>query len=89
MWISNSTTLNVTYYGAEQVEVRWNGSVIVEFNFTFPYEALDLRNVTINASQDNLTGWVHVRNLSLPAGVNKTLYIDHLNTSADAVCVLI
>lgn len=87
VWIANSSTLNATYYNEELVQFKHNSTVIVEFNFSFPNNVLDLRNVTVNASQDNTTGWVLVKNLSLPAGVNKTLYLQHLNLSAGFVCI--
>lgn len=85
--IGGSENLTQTFLGVQTVEFSANGTLYVEFQFNFTRYNLDLSNTSVYAQEDNLTGWIIVKNLTLHAGTNKTLYLDHFNTSADAVCV--
>src|SRR3989344_864960 len=73
--------------GTQLVQFSANGTPYVETRFNLTRNTLDIQNTSIWVQEDNLTGWTLVKNLTVHNGTNKTVYVDHFNTTADAVCI--
>ena len=87
--IGNSTNLSRVFNGTQKIEFKDNSTTIVEFDFNFSSAAINLSNVIINKQPDNSTGAIvfSIRNMALPKGFTKTIYIDKLNISQNGICI--
>lgn len=88
-FIGNSSNLSKEFQGKEKVEFKDNSLTIVEFDFNFTNSTINLNNIIINKQDDNSTGALvfSFRNITLPKGFTKTIYLDRLNASKNSVCL--
>ncbi|MBI2135413.1 hypothetical protein HYU09_05460 [Candidatus Woesearchaeota archaeon] len=86
--IGNSSNLSKIFNGTQKIEFKDRNATIVEFDFNFSNASINLSNIVMDKQDNNASGAVvfSIRNMTLPAGFTKTVYLDRLNQSENGVC---
>nr|MBI4157169.1 S8 family serine peptidase [Candidatus Woesearchaeota archaeon] len=82
--IDNSSNLSQEFSGLRNIRIIHNGNNLIEFNFNFSNDVLNLGNVTIEKNTGS-NGSIIIRGLNLN-GNKKTSYIDKLN-NGNSICI--
>ena len=94
--INTTLSLGIMINGTSNISKRFNGNFtinitknsyeLIEFNFTFGPNVLDLGNLTINATANGFSA-VSIRgNLNL-INLTKTVFLDKVNATVKSVCI--
>jgi hypothetical protein len=63
-----------------------NSSPVIEFAYDFDDNVLDLSQISVN--NDEINNLFVIRNINLGEGLTKTVVLDRINESINAVCIL-
>ena len=83
----NGTNDPLTANGISNVTIKENNNSVVEFEFNFSADILDLSNITILKQTSNDSGSIIVSGINLPENKTKTIYIDNLNPVINTICI--
>jgi sucrose-6-phosphate hydrolase SacC (GH32 family) len=79
---------NKTVNGTNTVKLTVGSYDIVEFEFNFTNSTLDTKNITIKKQENDTKGSIIITGIDLTTqGKTKTVYLDHLNSSSNSVCI--
>ena len=87
IFLGNSSNLSRILNESTKVKFTDKNTTIIEFDFDFSLNKLNLTNLTINKQSDNSTGSLIVSGLRMPDGLTKTLYVDKINSAINGICV--
>ena len=82
--IDNSSNLSQEFSGLRNMRIMHDGNNLIEFNFNFSNDILNLGNITIEKNTGS-NGSIIIRGLNLN-GNKKTAYIDKLN-NGNSLCI--
>ncbi len=86
--INNDTNLTQSFTGIQEVKFLTGNDTLAVFNFDFTAGTLNLGNITINKNEDETTGSLLIKGISLQEGETKTVYIEKLKAVTNSVCIL-
>lgn len=84
--IGGSTNLSRELSGSQLVNFYDNNTLFMNFTFNFTKAILDLTNVSIEKGTNGSKNYIIIRNLNITG--TKTLYLQRLNSSSNAVCFI-
>ena len=87
IFVGNSSDLTRFFNASHRVKFFDASLTIMEFDFNFSRNKLNLTNLTINKQLPNQKGSFFVRGLKMPEGARKTLHIDRINVSLNKLCI--
>ena len=87
IFIGNSSDLSRFFNESFRVRFFDANLTIIEFDFNFSKNVLNLTNLTIDKQLPNQKGSFFVRGLRMPEGTRKTLYVDKINVSLNKLCI--
>tara|TARA_Y100000310_G_scaffold344833_1_gene459856 strand:- start:211 stop:3732 length:3522 start_codon:yes stop_codon:yes gene_type:complete len=82
--VNDSLNLSRGFDEEELVQFFVNDSMIIEFNFSFGDDVLDLTNVSIEQNENSSVGSMIIKGLGVE--LTKTFYVDNLS-SYEGVCI--
>ena len=86
-YINGSTDLNETYSGVLEVKFIQGNDVLVEFNYNFSGNQLNLTNITVEREDGSgdVKGYIFVRGIQQEG--TKTLYMRNISTNFNWICI--
>jgi len=87
--IGTETDVSQEFEGEEPVSFTSGAYTIVEFDFNFDEGELELKNITIKKQEANTTtGSIVIEGIDLTSqGKTKTVYVDNIDPTTNAVCI--
>ena len=86
LFVNETDTIPGNLEGMQKVEIKNEGITVVEFNFDFDNDTLDLFDIEIKKDTGDVGSWI-IKGLELPEGETKTIYMNRTNLTLNSVCV--
>jgi len=87
--IGDSTNVEGSFTGEQEIVISENDEPIVKARHDFDAGQIDFSEVEIQKQdEDAELGVTIVKNLNLPEGEKKTVYVDNVNKDVDTVCIV-
>tara|TARA_Y100000310_G_scaffold345858_1_gene471574 strand:+ start:4848 stop:7985 length:3138 start_codon:yes stop_codon:yes gene_type:complete len=86
--IGGSSDLSQPITGQQNIQIEDNGNTLLEFDFDFDSNNLELNNIEITkqpAEADQ--GMLVINGINLPEGQTKTVFVDKINSTSEFICI--
>ncbi len=87
IFIGNNPNLSQIFNQSLMVEIKDTNSTVVEFEFNFSVDKLNLSKLAIEKQTNNSFGFFLIKGLKLPEGKTKSIYVDKIDNSTNGVCI--
>ena len=77
--IDNSTNLSKKFSDTRLVKIKNNNKTLVEFEYNFSKDVLDLSNISVDIQVNSTNGMTIISLKGMPIVGTKTVYVDNLN----------
>ena len=88
--IGNSTNLSKMFNLTERISFKEENSIVLEFDYNFSKQSLNLLNITIEKQNSTETkGFIRITGLDLTSqNKTKTVYMNRIDANANRICIV-